>query len=121
MDNAPRPIRFPVELDDALVHIRLLAQQRHGFLVDRRSTRRAMRKVAATQDMVWELLVQLSPADFHDGPLQDDHCPDREVWIFCPTLNGRRMYLKIAFRRVQESSESALVIWSFHQPRFPMR
>ena len=53
MDDALRPIRFPVELDDALVHIRLLAQQRHGFLVDRRSTRRAMRKAFSAVETLY--------------------------------------------------------------------
>ena len=56
MDDALRPIRFPVELEEALEHIRLLAHRRHGYLVDRRSTRRAMRKAAITPDVVWNVV-----------------------------------------------------------------
>ena len=121
MDDAERPIRFPVELEQALEHIRLLAHRRHGYLVDRRSTRRAMRRAAIAPDLVWNVVARLSPADFHEGPRPDHHCLHREVWIFCPTVNGRVMYLKIAFRRVPDGPESALVIWSFHQPRFPLQ
>ena len=80
-----------------------------------------MRRATMTPEAVWDLVARLSVADFHEGPLPDHHCPDREVWIFCPMLLGRTMYLKIAFRRVPEGPESALVVWSFHQPRFPMR
>lgn len=120
MDDALRPIRFPVELEEALEHIRLLAHRRHGYLVDRRSTRRTMRKAAITPDMVWNVVARLSPADFHEGPRRDHHCLHREVWIFCPMIDGRVMYLKIAFRRAPDGPESALVIWSFHHPRFPL-
>jgi hypothetical protein len=80
-----------------------------------------MRKAAATPDLVWNVVARLSPADFHEGPRRDHHCLHREVWIFCPMVDGRVMYLKIAFRRVPDGPESALVIWSFHQPRVPLQ
>ena len=121
MDDLPDPIRFPVDLGSALEHMRHLARRRHGFVIARRTTRRAMRKELVSPESLWALIERLGPHDFERGPTQDHHCEDREVWVFAPMVNGRRMYLKIAFRRVPEGPESALVIWSFHQPRFPMK
>lgn len=121
MDDDSFNLRFPVELDGALLHIRGLAERRHGFIVSRRITRRAMRKVDATSDVLWQVIESLEALDYLDGPLADHHCADREVWVFRPVVGGQRMYLKVAFRRVPEGPESALVIWSFHQPRFPMK
>ena len=118
-DHQP-PLRFPVELSAALPHIRELASRRHGFLVSRRITRRAMRRVVLTTESLWLVIANLEATDYEDGPMTDHHCADREVWVFRPMVGGQRMYLKVAFRRVPDGPESALVVWSFHPPRFPL-
>lgn len=120
MEDHHPSLRFPVELSDALLHIRTLASRRHGFVVSRRSTRRAMRRIDLSDDALWLVIGDLEPADYLEGPMTDHHCTDREVWVFRPIVGGRRMYLKVAFRRVPEGPESALVVWSFHPPRFPL-
>lgn len=113
-------LRFPVELGTALPHIRELAFRRHGFVVSRRITRRAMRRVDLTSDALWHVIANLEATDYQDGPMTDHYCADREVWVFRPIVGGQRMYVKVAFRRVPEGPESALVVWSFHPPRFPL-
>ena len=67
MDDDPVNLRFPVELDGALFHIRGLAERRHGFIVSRRITRRAMRKVDATSDVLWQVIESLEALDYLDG------------------------------------------------------
>lgn len=120
MSDHPPPLRFPVELSAALPYIRELASRRHGFLVSRRITRRAMRRVVLTTESLWLVIANLEATDYEDGPMTDHHCADREVWVFRPMVGGQRMYLKVAFRRVPDGPESALVVWSFHPPRFPL-
>ena len=120
MSDHPPPLRFPVELSAALPYIRELASRRHGFPVSRRITRRAMRRVVLTTESLWLVIANLEATDYEDGPMTDHHCADREVWVFRPMVGGQRMYLKVAFRRVPDGPESALVVWSFHPPRFPL-
>ena len=84
MDDALRPIRFPVELEEALEHIRLLAHRRHGYLVDRRSTRRATRKAAITPDMVWNVVRAAFACGLSRGPTAGSPLPAPRGVDFLP-------------------------------------
>jgi len=79
-----------------------------------------MRRVDLTSDSLWHVIANLKATDYQDGPMTDNYCADREVWVFQPIVGGRRMYLKVAFQRVPEGPESALVVRSFHPPRSPL-
>jgi hypothetical protein len=121
MDTGSQPFRFPVELADALARIRFEAGRRHGFIVERRTTRRALRAAQLDEALLWQVIESLSEADYCEGPMQDHHCLDRQLWVFGPIVGGRKMYLKVGFRSHGTEREMALVIWSFHPPRYPMR
>ncbi len=58
----------------------------------------------------------LEVADYVSGPEPDDH-PNRqgEVWVFCPEVLGRSVYVKI---KLTEGRQVCCL--SFHPPKYPL-
>lgn len=70
MEGGPS-LRFPIELSTALPHIREPAFRRHGFVVSRRITRRAMRRVDLTSDVLRNVIANLEATDYQDRLMTD--------------------------------------------------
>ncbi|MFC1761194.1 toxin [Planctomycetota bacterium] len=66
-----------------------------------------------------EILLGLTPEDYHAGPKPDDTDNTKEVWEFGKVVTGTEVYIKL---RVVEDPKTGVkyhaMVWSFHPAEY---
>lgn len=73
-----------------------------------------------------ELVLGLTPEDYHAGPKPDDTDDTREVWEFGKDVAGVEVYIKLrVVRDPRRRGAYRAMVWSFHpaehRMRYPLR
>ena len=90
------------------------ANHRSWVLVRREENMHCMAELGLTFRCLEEVLLQLSVADYCEGPLPDRDVPG-ELWVFGKEVEGKEVYIKI---KLAGSGTSRVVrIISFHLAR----
>lgn len=92
---------------------------------DRQKNRQGLIELRITPARRKEVLLALTPEDYHAGPKPDDTDDNLEVWEFGTDVDGTEVYIKLRVvedpgRRGQPRGYRALV-WSFHPAEHRMR
>lgn len=96
-----------------------LAQGRVDCLWQRTKNRDALSNIGWSPRQVWDLILLLSPADLHAGPLPDLRGDPEDIFIFrADTGVDGYYYLKLKLR--EQPSGTYLVCLSFHRPDYPL-
>jgi hypothetical protein len=88
----------------------------------REKNRQALIDLGVTPEQRRDLLLGLTPEDYHAGPKPDDTDDQKEVWEFGKDMAGTEVYIKL--RVVQDPRKQTVfhaTVWSFHPPEYPMR
>ena len=69
-----------------------------------------------------EVLLSLTPDDYHAGPKPDDTDDTKEVWEFGKEIEDTEVYIKL--RVVKDPKRKTVyraLVWSFHPAEFKMK
>jgi hypothetical protein len=89
---------------------------------DREKNRQGLIDLGITPDQRREVLLGLTPEDYHAGPKPDDTDDTKEVWEFGRDVEGVEVYIKL--RVVQNPRKKTVhhaTVWSFHPAEHPMK
>lgn len=114
------PLRFPAELVRALDHVARAIEAGQVVHMPRRGRQEHLDELGLRVAEIESVMTSLAVRDFHAGPEPDHHRPDREVWVFGPTINGRQAYVKVALGLSEVARVPFVIVWSIHPARFPM-
>ena len=114
------PLRFSTELVRALDHVARAVAAGQVIHMPRRGRQEHLDGLGLRVAEIESVISSLALRDFHAGPEPDHHRPDREVWVFGPTVNGRQAYVKLALGFTGHESDPFVLLWSLHPARFPM-
>ena len=90
--------------------------------VPRAEDRQHLIDLGITQNQALELIKQLTPDNYSQGPEPDDSKPDRDVWVFGCDAGGSEAYIKLALQPDNKRKHVVHgMIWSFHPADFSMK
>ncbi len=69
-----------------------------------------------TSQKVKQILLELEPEDFSEGPFEDKILHFTELWVFGKTIKEKEVYIKIALGQFNEKN----ICISFHFAEYPM-
>jgi len=85
------------------------------YVKDRFKNRQGLIDLGITCAQRKEVLLDLTPADYHAGPKPDDTDCTKEVWEFGKEVAGTEVYIKL--RVVEDRRRRGMyhaMVWSFH-------
>lgn len=71
------------------------------------------------QETAKSILRTLAVENYVSGPDVDNHCRDRDLWIFGYKQGGQDVYLKFGYMAIP-NQEPRGIIWSFHLSSYPL-
>ena len=77
-----------------LKEFKALMQNNMLHFVNRRAHVNSLIELGITKEICIELLFELSPVDYCEGPLPDNDLPG-EIWIFGKSVDGCEIYIKL--------------------------
>ncbi len=89
---------------------------------DKQKNRQGLIDLGITPDQRREVLLGLTPENYHAGPKPDDTDDTKEVWEFGQDVEGVEVYIKV--RVVQDPRKKSVfhaTVWSFHPAEHPMK
>ncbi|HEY2839411.1 MAG TPA: hypothetical protein VGJ26_09690 [Pirellulales bacterium] len=75
-----------------------------------------------TLNQAVELLSELTPDDYCQGPEADDVQPSRSVWVFGTDIGSDEVYIKLTLQ--PDNRRKSVVhglVWSFHRADYPLK
>ncbi len=89
---------------------------------DRTKNRQGLVDLNVTPGERQDILMQLEPEDYSDGPKPDDTDDTKEVWEFGRNVEGVEVYIKIRVAPdPRRKSVYRALVWSFHLAERPLR
>ncbi|MBN1943755.1 MAG: type II toxin-antitoxin system MqsR family toxin [Phycisphaerae bacterium] len=67
-----------------------------------------------------EILLGLTPENYHSGPKPDDTDDTKEVWEFGTSVGNTEVYIKLRVVRIASKNTYRALVWSFHPAEFPI-
>ena len=87
------------------------------FLDDRGKNSQTLLDLEITPIKRREIIAELKPEDYSEGPLEDKMHGILPMWVFGRTVKGKEIYIKIS---MGQSNRSAVCI-SFHIAEHPLK
>ena len=89
---------------------------------NKEKNRQGLIDLGITPDQRREVLLGLTPEDYHAGPKPDDTDDTKEVWEFGRNVEGVEVYIKL--RVVPDPRKKGVyhaTVWSFHPAEHPIK
>lgn len=102
-----------MEIANFLMRMKKLVKSRKNIaFVHRKENTAALLKHNLTMELIWKILLGLTPANYKQGPEADRDGTEGEVWVFLHPVTGQEMYIKM--KLFQVNGEDHLKVLSFH-------
>jgi hypothetical protein len=106
-----------ISIDNFLVEFKQIAQEKSVIFWHRPENISMMSMLGLTRSIVTtDILLNLTKADYCDGPLYEDGQPD--AWCFGKTIKDYEIYIKITIQK-KHKRKNAICI-SFHESTKPL-
>ncbi len=87
---------------------------------DREKNLQALIDLGITPQERKEILLGLTPEDYHAGPKPDDTDETKEVWEFGARTGNSEIYIKLRVVKIASRNIYRALVWSFHPAEYPM-
>ncbi|MBN1523597.1 MAG: type II toxin-antitoxin system MqsR family toxin [Spirochaetales bacterium] len=81
--------------------------------INRKKNIEFLLKIGLTVGNVFDILMQLTPQNYHFGPLYDKDGSEGQVWIFIHPITNKKIYIKLKF--FEGEGNDWMKVLSFHE------